>query len=73
MTTSRKDLEPVRDKLAARLAREPGFDSIGITIRDGEWALSVFLTEQGYDTAQVPESFNGYPVVKRKATRFIRS
>ena len=71
MTKSHRDLEPIRDRLAQTLADRPGFDSVGITKSAGGWALSVFLAEPGYSTAQIPETFGGYPIVKRKASQFV--
>jgi hypothetical protein len=71
MTRSHRDMEPVRDKLAQTLADKPGFDSVGITKRAGKWALSVFLAEPGYSTAQIPESYGGYPIVRKKASEFV--
>jgi len=71
MTKSHRDIEPVRDKLAQTLANWAGFDSVGITKRDGGWALSVFLAEPGYSTAQIPESYGGYPIVRRRASEFV--
>jgi hypothetical protein len=67
------DLIPVRDELARSLADSPGFDSVGITKTEqgGEFALSVFLTEPGYSTAKLPASYNGYQVVRKKATEFV--
>jgi hypothetical protein len=71
VTTFHRDLEPVRDKLAQSLADRPGFDSVGITKRAGEWALSVLLAEPGYCTSQIPQSYGDYPIVKRKASEFV--
>jgi hypothetical protein len=71
MTKHYVDLKPVRDELAQALANKPGFDSVGITKHNGELALSVFLTEPGYSSATLPASYNGYPVVKKKATEFV--
>ena len=71
MTNSHRDLEFVRDKLAQTLLDRPGFDSVGITKRDGAWALSVFLMEPGYSTAQIPESYDGYPIVRKRASEFM--
>jgi hypothetical protein len=72
MTKRYADLTPTRDKLAQSLANEPGFDSVGITKEKGELTLSVLLAEPGYSTARIPTSYNGYPVVKKRATDFIR-
>jgi hypothetical protein len=71
MSKSHKDLQPVRDKLAETLADRPGFDSVAITKKDGRWALTVFLTEPGYSTAQIPASYDGYPIVRKKASEFV--
>ncbi len=71
MPKSYLDLKPARDQLAQTLADQPGFDSVGITKKNGEFALSVFLTEPGYATAKIPASYCGYPVVRKKASEFV--
>jgi hypothetical protein len=71
MAKNYADLRPIRDELAQSLADKPGFDSVGITKKDGKLALSVFIAEPGYSTARLPASYNGYPVVKKKASEFI--
>ena len=64
-------LEPVRDRLAEELSNENGVDSVGITKNDGELALSVFLTEGGFQTVALPPSYDGYKVIRKKASEFV--
>jgi hypothetical protein len=71
MTRRHTDLHPARDELARVLAKTPGFDSVGITKLKGQLALSVFLTEPEFSRAALPLSFQGYPVVRKKASEFV--
>jgi hypothetical protein len=71
MAKNYSDLKPTRDELARSLAGKPGFDSVGITNHAGELALSVFLEEPAYSSTSLPVSYNGYAVVRKKASDFV--
>jgi hypothetical protein len=68
---SNLDVRPARDSLARALANKPGFDSVGITKKDGNFALSVFLTEPGFHSTALPNTHEGYPIVRKKASEFV--
>lgn len=62
---------PARDSLAKSLAGEPGFDSVGITEKDGSLALSVFLRGAAFKSAKLPAAHDGYAIVRKKASEFV--
>jgi hypothetical protein len=61
----------VRNKLVRELSDQKGIDSVGVTRVKGVFALCVQVEEASYHSVKLPKTFEGYPVIREKATEFV--